>query len=115
MSPGERTGVLLSLAPTLGGVAIRCMSNRLIEIRYDAHVSALAQQLLAHLRARTEAMAALLLDLARMESPSLDAASQEPVFARLSSELAAVGFRVRRLPGRQTGGQLWAVPRERRQ
>jgi glutamate carboxypeptidase len=60
-------------------------------------------------------MAALLLDLARLESPSLDAASQEPVFARLASELEALGFRVRRLPGRQTGGQLWASPRERRQ
>ncbi|MBW8878478.1 MAG: M20 family metallopeptidase [Acidobacteria bacterium] len=58
-------------------------------------------------------MAALLVDLARLESPSLDAASQEPVFARLAAELGAVGLRVRRLPGRQTGGQLWAVPRDR--
>lgn len=74
-----------------------------------------AQQILAHLRERTEEMAALLLDLARMESPSLDAASQEPVFVRLAAELEALGFRIRRLPGRQTGGQLWAVPRGRRQ
>src|SRR5947209_4991351 len=59
-------------------------------------------------------MVALLLDPARLESPSLDAASQEPVLARLAAELEAVGFRIRRLPGRQTGGQLWAVPRERR-
>ncbi|MFY9823379.1 MAG: M20 family metallopeptidase [Thermoanaerobaculia bacterium] len=73
-----------------------------------------AAHLLAHLRARTEEMAALLLDLARLESPSLDAASQEPVFALLASELEGLGFRVRRLPGRQTGGQLWALPRERR-
>src|SRR5206468_2735093 len=34
-------------------------------------------------------------------------------FARLTSELEAAGFRVRRLPGRRTGGQLWAVPRDR--
>ncbi len=73
----------------------------------------LAQHLLNHLRARTEEMAALLLDLARLESPSLDAASQEPVFARLAAELEAAGFRVRRLSGRRTGGQLWAVPRDR--
>jgi glutamate carboxypeptidase len=59
-------------------------------------------------------MAALLLDLARLESPSLDAASQEPVFALLAAELEAAGLRVRRLPGQRTGGQLWAVPRERR-
>ncbi|HSS49072.1 MAG TPA: M20/M25/M40 family metallo-hydrolase, partial [Thermoanaerobaculia bacterium] len=73
-----------------------------------------AQRILAHLRARTGEMTALLLDLARLESPSLDAASQEPVFARLTPELDAAGFRVRRLPGRRTGGQLWASPRERR-
>jgi glutamate carboxypeptidase len=78
-------------------------------------VTGTAQRLLAHLRARTEEMAALLLDLARLESPSLDAVSQEPVFARLGAELEATDFRVRRLPGRQTGGQLWAVPRARRQ
>ncbi len=59
-------------------------------------------------------MAALLLALARLESPSLDAASQEPVFALLSAELEALDFHVRRWPGRQTGGQLWAVPRGRR-
>ena len=74
----------------------------------------LAQQLLAHLRGQTEEMTALLLDLARLESPSLDAAAQEPVFARLTTELEAAGLRVRRLPGQRTGGQLWAVPRERR-
>jgi glutamate carboxypeptidase len=59
-------------------------------------------------------MAALLRDLALLESPSLDPASQEPVFARLAAELEAAGLRVRRLPGRETGGQLWAVPRRRR-
>jgi glutamate carboxypeptidase len=74
----------------------------------------LAQQLLAHLRGQTEEMTALLLDLARLESPSLDAAAQEPVFARLTTELETAGLRVRRLPGKRTGGQLWAVPRERR-
>jgi glutamate carboxypeptidase len=78
-------------------------------------VTGTPQRLLAHLRARTQEMAALLLDLARLESPSLDAASQEPVFARLAAELEAVDFRVRRLPGRNTGGQLWAVPPARRQ
>ncbi len=74
----------------------------------------LAHQLLAHLRGQTGEMTDLLLHLVRLESPSLDAASQEPVFALLSTELEASGLRVRRLPGRRTGGQLWAVPRERR-
>lgn len=73
-----------------------------------------AQLLLDHLRARREEMTALLRDLALLESPSHEPATQEPVFARLAAELAESGMRARRLPGKQTGGQLWAVPRERR-
>ncbi|HEV2851256.1 MAG TPA: M20 family metallopeptidase [Thermoanaerobaculia bacterium] len=59
-------------------------------------------------------MKSLLRDLALLESPSLDAASQEPVFARLAAELEASGLRARRLPGRRSGGQLWAVRKGRR-
>ncbi|HEV8580376.1 MAG TPA: M20 family metallopeptidase [Thermoanaerobaculia bacterium] len=59
-------------------------------------------------------MGRLLLDLALLESPSHDPASQEPVFARLAGELEACGLRIRRLPGRRSGGQLWAVRRQRR-
>ena len=73
-----------------------------------------ARILLDHLRARQDAMAALLRDLALLESPSLDAASQAPVFARLAAELEASGLRTRRLPGNQSGGQLWAVRKGRR-
>src|SRR3954447_26220584 len=77
-------------------------------------VTALPQTLLDHLRARQDEMTALLRDLALLESPSHEPATQEPVFARLAAELAEAGMRARRLPGKQTGGQLWAVPRERR-
>lgn len=76
-----------------------------------------ARSLLAHLRAHQEGMTALLRDLTLLESPSLDPASQEPVFARLAAELEASGLRTRRLPGpagRRSGGQLWAVRRGRR-
>lgn len=62
-------------------------------------------------------MAALLRDLALLESPSHDAASQTPVFARLAAELEASGLRTRRLPGHpghHSGGQLWAVRQGRR-
>lgn len=59
-------------------------------------------------------MGGLTRDLAHLESPSHDPAAQEPVFARLAAELETAGFQSRRLPGRRTGGQLWAVPRERR-
>ena len=74
----------------------------------------LPQALLAHLRERREEIAGLLRDLARLESPSHDPASQEPVFARLAAELEESGMRCRRLPGKATGGQLWAVRRQRR-
>ncbi len=73
-----------------------------------------AQALLDHLRARQDEMTALLRDLVLLESPSHDSAAQEPVFARLAAELEASGMRARRLPGKKSGGQLWAVPRERR-
>ena len=55
-------------------------------------------------------MSDLLRALALLESPSLVAETQEPVFARLAAELQAAGMRTRRLRGRRSGGQLWAVP-----
>ncbi|HYO15566.1 MAG TPA: M20 family metallopeptidase [Thermoanaerobaculia bacterium] len=73
----------------------------------------IANRVLAHLRERREEMGGLTRDLALLESPSHDPAAQEPVFARLAVELARAGFRTRRFAGRQTGGQLWAVPRLR--
>jgi glutamate carboxypeptidase len=66
--------------------------------------------LLAHLRALQGEMVALLSDLARAETPSVDPASQEPVLARLAAELEKAGLAVRRLKGRTSGGQLWAAP-----
>jgi len=82
-------------------------------------VNETAQLLLTHLRARQDEMAALLADLARLESPSYEPAAQDPVFHRLAAELANAGMRTRRLPGRNrrgkvSGGQLWAVRRDRR-
>jgi glutamate carboxypeptidase len=70
-----------------------------------------ATSLLSHLRALQGEMVALLGDLARAESPSLDPAAQEPVLARLAAELERAGLAVRRLKGRTSGGQLWAAPR----
>ncbi|HSN88365.1 MAG TPA: M20 family metallopeptidase [Thermoanaerobaculia bacterium] len=74
----------------------------------------IAPKLLAHLRERRDEMGGLLRDLALLESPSLVPGSQEPVFALLAAELTRSGYRVRRLPGKTSGGQIWAVPRERR-
>jgi CheY-like chemotaxis protein len=51
-------------------------------------VTDLARRLLDHLRHRQDEMTALLRDLALLESPSHEPATQEPVFARLAAELA---------------------------
>jgi glutamate carboxypeptidase len=58
-------------------------------------------------------MVDLLVRLARIESPSLDAAAQEPVFALLAEALGRAGYRARRRPGRASGGQLLALPERR--
>lgn len=70
--------------------------------------------LLADLRAGRDAMTALLRELASVESPSREPASQEAMFAILARELAGCGFRSRRIEGRRTGGQLLAVPEDRK-
>ncbi len=71
------------------------------------------QAVLGHLRARQDSMTALLADLVLMETPSTDAASQAPILARLHDEFEAVGLRARLLPGRVSGGNLYASPARR--
>lgn len=73
----------------------------------------IAPKLLAHLRDRRDEMGGLLRELALLESPSLVPETQKPVFDRLAAELARSGYRVRRLPGKTSGGQIWAVPKRR--
>lgn len=55
-------------------------------------------------------MVDLLSRLARLESPTLEPHSQGPVFELLEEALASTGYRVRRLRGKSSGGQLFAVP-----
>jgi glutamate carboxypeptidase len=73
-----------------------------------------AESLLAYLRQQQEPMVDLLRRLALIESPSLDPAAQQPVFDLLVGRLAALDYRADRLPGRQTGGVLYARPADRR-
>jgi glutamate carboxypeptidase len=72
------------------------------------------QQLLATIQAQQDAMLQLLERLTRYESPSSDAGTQVPVQALISAELESLGFRVRALAGRRTGGALVASPVARR-
>ncbi len=58
-------------------------------------------------------MVELLRRLALAESPSLGPAAQQPVFELLTERLVALDFAVRRVPGRLTGGVLYARPHGR--
>ena len=69
---------------------------------------------LTHLQGERDAMAALLRELVAMETPSTDSDSQHQIRLRLQAEFEAVGYRARLLPGRRTGGHLYAAPMRRR-
>ena len=77
-------------------------------------VGARAQSILEHLAGQRDAMVEMLVSLASKESPTDVVASQAAVQSQLSEALSELGFRVRHLPGRETGGHLFAVPEERR-
>jgi glutamate carboxypeptidase len=67
-------------------------------------------RLLEWLQERRGEMADFALELTRHESPSTDPETQEPVFRLIAEALEGVGYRIRRLPGVRTGGQLLARP-----
>jgi glutamate carboxypeptidase len=61
-----------------------------------------------------EDMVAFLTTLAERESPTGVPESQGPVQRHLAEALTELGYRIRRVPGRESGGHLLAVPRRRR-
>jgi len=73
----------------------------------------LGEKLISTAEEEREGMLSLLKDLAYLESPSDVPESQEPVQALLARELDSLGFRVRKLPGEETGGSLLAIPKDR--
>jgi glutamate carboxypeptidase len=70
-------------------------------------------RLLEWLRDRGSEMAEFALELTRHESPSTEPEAQEPVFRLIADALAEEGYRIRRLSGDRTGGQLLARPGRR--
>jgi glutamate carboxypeptidase len=62
---------------------------------------------------REAQMVRLASELARLESPTLEPETQGGVFDLIGQRLAASGYRVRRLRGRTSGGQLVARPAHR--
>ncbi len=73
----------------------------------------LGEKLLKAAEDLREEMLSLLMELAAMESPSDVPESQIPIQARLTGELEELGFRVRKISGKKTGGSLLAVPHDR--
>lgn len=65
------------------------------------------------LRDRQAQMVERLRALVEAESPSGDPDSQAAVLALLAAPLEALGYAVQRLPGRRSGGQLYARPAQR--
>lgn len=72
-----------------------------------------AQYILAYLREQQSPMEELLMQLVALESPSSDPASQDAVFEVLTNHLSQLGFFACRIPGKTTGGFLYARPARR--
>ncbi len=66
-----------------------------------------------HLCGRLGDMKVLLSDLVSVESPSDVPESQASILAMLASQLERIGYLVWRIPGRRSGGHLYARPRAR--
>ncbi|MBT8405773.1 MAG: M20 family metallopeptidase [Gemmatimonadetes bacterium] len=72
-----------------------------------------AARILAHVRGLTDEFVEFVSELARMESPTDDPGSQEPVQAHIASALEPLGFSVRRIAARGVGDHFLARPRTR--
>ena len=73
-----------------------------------------SRKLRDYLHRRQEEMIALLSKLVIAESPSSVPTAQKPILSILQQELKQRGYRVRYLPGKQTGGHLLGIARDRR-
>lgn len=72
-----------------------------------------ALRVLEHVQALRDEMVDFLVELARSESPTNVPASQLPVQRLMADALELQGYRVRKIPGRATGGHLYARARDR--
>jgi glutamate carboxypeptidase len=70
----------------------------------------LAHRVSEYLREHQEALVELLERLALAESPSAEPEAQDEVLRIISEVLAELGFAVRRIRGRESGGHLYARP-----
>jgi len=73
-----------------------------------------ASEVLAHLQGRRADLVWLLERMTRAESPSNEPDSQQEIREIIAGEFERLGFVVRRVPGRRSGGMLHARPSRRR-
>jgi glutamate carboxypeptidase len=74
-----------------------------------------AQRLRSYITQHRREIIDFLANLIRLESPTVSPASQEAVFHMMAEPLRRIGYRTQLLPGKISGGQLYARPFERRQ
>ena len=73
-----------------------------------------ARNIKAYLRQEQKQMESFLKELVAMETPSGDQTSLSELLEFLRVSLEELGFRAERIPGRQSGGFLFAVPCNRK-
>ena len=66
------------------------------------------KEVLTHLRAQQNSMTALLKDLVLMETPSTEPDAQAQIRDRLKTEFEEIDYRVKLIPGRNSGGHVYA-------
>lgn len=74
----------------------------------DNHQTPVAKDILSHLQGQREKMIHWLEIMTKSESPSDQPQTQIEIREIIASELERLGFRVRRIPGRSSGGMLYA-------
>ena len=67
-----------------------------------------AKDILQHLQGQREKLISLLETMAKAESPSDEPSAQRVIREIIATELERMDFRVRRIPGRSSGGMLYA-------
>lgn len=72
-----------------------------------AHI---AQEILDHLKALQNEMKSFLMELVRMETPSKQPKTQSPILNFIGKRLRELGFYVLIMPGKKSGGYLFARP-----
>jgi glutamate carboxypeptidase len=72
-----------------------------------AHI---AQEILDHLKVHQKEMKSFLMELVRMETPSKQPETQSPILNFIGERLKELGFYVVIMPGKKSGGYLFARP-----